>query len=49
MAINVYLPHAKQKSKKDQNLLVKKSKLFGAEDYEKEVGSALRKHKVVIV
>ena len=49
MAVNVYLPHFKRKSKKDQSLVVKKSKLSGAEDYEKEIGSVLRKHKVVIV
>ena len=35
MAVNIYLPHFRQKSQ-NKIFVMKKSKLFDAEDYEKE-------------
>ena len=48
MAVNVYLPHFRERAK-TKFLWLKKSKLSGAEDYEKEVDSVLRKYKVIIL
>ena len=45
MAVNVYLPHSREKRQK-QNLCRWKSKLSGAEDFESEVDGMVLNHTV---